>query len=209
MKALDALNITDDLAASQRGLLTSAQAHAAGVGCMELSRLAASGHLERIARGVYRASGAPSMREEAVWAAWLSMDPGVMSYDRDPLACAVSHNTAAWLMGLGELEPEPVTLTCPARRQVAARGIRTVRAELQPAEVAIVGGLPCTTAARAVADLISSGEDISLVAAVLRDALDAGLVQDEAVLRDRIDALGPKRGIRRGESLWNMMLGRG
>lgn len=209
MKALDALNITDDLAASQRGLLTSAQAHAAGVGRMELSRLAASGHLERIARGVYRASGAPSMREEAVWAAWLSMDPGVMSYDRDPLACAVSHNTAAWLMGLGELEPEPVTLTCPARRQVAARGIRTVWAELQPAEVAIVGGLPCTTAARAVADLISSGEDISLVAAVLRDALDAGLVQDEAVLRDRIDALGPKRGIRRGESLWNMMLGRG
>ena len=209
MKALDALNITDDLAASQRGLLTSAQAHAAGVGRMELSRLAASGHLERIARGVYRASGAPSMREEAVWAAWLSMDPGVMSYDRDPLACAVSHNTAAWLMGLGELEPEPVTLTCPARRQVAARGIRTVRAELQPAEVAIVGGLPCTTATRAVADLISSGEDISLVAAVLRDALDAGLVQDEAVLRDRIDALGPKRGIRRGESLWNMMLGRG
>lgn len=176
---------------------------------MELSRLAASGHLERIARGVYRASGAPSMREEAVWAAWLSMDPGVMSYDRDPLACAVSHNTAAWLMGLGELEPEPVTLTCPARRQVAARGIRTVRAELQPADVATVGGLPCTTAARAVADLISSGEDISLVAAVLRDALDAGLVQDEAVLRDRIDALGPKRGIRRGESLWNMMLGRG
>ena len=179
---------------------------------MELSRLAASGHLERIVRGVYRASGAPSMREEAVWAAWLSMDPGVMSYDRDPLACAVSHNTAAWLMGLGELEPEPVTLTCPARRQVVARGIRTVRAELQPAEVATVGGLPCTTAARAVADLISSGEDISLVAAVLRDridALDAGLVQDEAVLRDRIDALGPKRGIRRGESLWNMMLGRG
>lgn len=209
MKALDALNITDDLAASQRGLLTSAQAHAAGVGRMELSRLAASGHLERIARGVYRASGAPSMREEAVWAAWLSMDPGVMSYDRDPLACAVSHNTAAWLMGLGELEPEPVTLTCPARRQVAARGIRTVRAELQPAEVATVGGLPCTTTARAVADLISTGEDISLVAAVLRDALDAGLVQDEAVLRDRIDALGPKRGIRRGESLWNMMLGRG
>ena len=55
------------------------------------------------------------MREEAVWAAWLSMDPGVMSYDRDPLACTVSHNTAAWLMGLGELEPEPVTLTCPVR----------------------------------------------------------------------------------------------
>ena len=45
------------------------------------------------------------------------------------LACAVSHNTAAWLMGLGELEPEPVTLTCPARRQVAARGIRTVRTD--------------------------------------------------------------------------------
>lgn len=63
MKALDALNITDGIAASQRGLVTSAQALAAGVGRMELSRLAANGHLERVGRGVYRASGAPSIRE--------------------------------------------------------------------------------------------------------------------------------------------------
>lgn len=176
---------------------------------MELSRLASNGHLERIARGVYRASGAPSMREEAVWAAWLSMDPGVMSYDRDPLSCVASHNTAAWLMGLGELEAEPVTFTCPERRQVAARGIRALRAELQLTDVTTVGGLPCTTASRTVIDLISFGEDISLVAAVLHDALERSLAVDDGALRERIDALGLKRGIRRGESLWDMMLGKG
>ena len=207
MKALDALNITDDIAASQKGLLTSAQANSAGVGRMELSRLASNGHLERIARGVYRASGAPSMREEAVWAAWLSMDPGALAYERDPLACAVSHNTAACLMGLGELEPEPVTFTCPDRRQVATRGIRAVRGDLRPADIATVSGLPCTTASRTVVDLVALGEDISLAAAVLRDALGSGLVPDEAGLRVRIDSLGPRRGLRRGESLWDMMIG--
>ena len=86
MKALDALNITDGIAASQRGLVTSAQALAAGVGRMELSRLAANGHLERVGRGVYRASGAPSIREEAVWAAWLSLEPAALAHSRDPLA---------------------------------------------------------------------------------------------------------------------------
>ena len=131
-----------------------------------------------------------------------------MSYDRDPLACVVSHNTAAWLMCLGELEPEPITFTCVRRRQVAARGIRVVRAELQPAEVATVGGLPCTTAARTVTDLISSGEDISLVSAVLHDALERGLVGDEVALRTRIDSLGAKRGMCRKASLWDMMLER-
>ena len=40
---------------------------------------------------------------------------------------------------------------------------------------ALISGF-VTTVARAVADLILSGEDISLVAAVLRDAFDAGFV---------------------------------
>ena len=206
MKALDALNITDCLAASQRGMFTAAQAQALGCGRMELSRLTANGHLERVARGVYRAAGAPSTREEAVWAAWLSMDPAIMSYDRNPFDCTVSHNTAAWLMDLGELEAEPISFTCASRRQVAARGIRVVRAPLEVEDIATVSGLPCTTAAKTIFDLIAFGEDLSLVAAVLRDALAKKLVPDEAALRERVDSLGPKRGIPRNASLWRLML---
>lgn len=205
MRALDALNITDGIAASQRGLVTSAQALAAGVGRMELSRLAANGHLERVGRGVYRASGAPSIREEAVWAAWLSLEPAALAYSRDPLACAVSHNTAAWLMGLGELSPEPLTFTSAARRQVQRDGLRVVRGRLLSDEVRTVAGLPCTTAARTVCDLVVDGEDLSLVSAVLRDALAAGIVGDEVALRRDVDGLGKKRGPEDGASLYEML----
>ena len=103
------------IAASQRGLVTSAQALSAGMGRMELSCLAANGHLERVSRAVYRTSGAPSMHEETVWATWLSLEPAALAHSRDPLACAVSHNTAAWLMGLGELDPEPLSNMCSQR----------------------------------------------------------------------------------------------
>ena len=206
MKALDALNITDCLAASQKGLFTAAQAQALGCGRMELSRLTANGHLERIERGVYRAAGAPSTREEAIWAAWLSMDPTIMSYDRNPFDCTVSHNTAAWLMDLGELEPEPITFTCASRRQVAARGIRVVRAPLEAEDIATVSGLPCTTAAKTIVDLIALGEDLSLVAAVLRGALAKNLIPEESALLEQVDSLGPKRGMSRTASLWELML---
>ena len=205
MKALDALNITDGIAASQRGFVTSAQALATGVGRMELSRLAASGHLERVVRGVYRASGAPSIREEAVWAAWLSLEPGTLAHARDPLSCAASHNTAAWLMGIGELDATPLTFISSTRRQVQRDGLRIVRGVLSTDEVRTVAGLPCTTAARTVHDLIIDGEDLSLVSAVLRDALSAGMVGNEATLRRDVDGLGKRRGLAGGLSLYEML----
>ena len=206
MKALDALNITNYLAASQKGLFTSAQAQLMGVGRMELSRLTVNGHLERVSRGIYRAAGAPSLREETVWAVWLSMDPAIMAYDRNPFDCTVSHNTAAWLMNLGEVEPEPITFTCASRRQVAARGIRVIKANMEVDDIATVSGLPCTTAARTIIDLLISGEDISLVAAILLNALERNLVPDVEGLRKRVDALGPRRGLCRSDSLWDLML---
>lgn len=42
-------------------------------------------------------------------------------------------------------------------------------------------------------DLIDSGEELSLVANVLADALERGLVEDEGALREKIDAGGKSR----------------
>ena len=61
------------------GLVTSAQALSAGMERMELSCLAANGHLERVGRAVYRTSGAPSMREETVWVTRLSLEPAALA----------------------------------------------------------------------------------------------------------------------------------
>lgn len=205
MKAFDALNITDGIAALQRGFVTSAQAQAAGVGRMDLSRLAASGRLVRVCRGVYRTSGMPSPREEAVWAAWLSLEPGVRACVRDPLSHVVSHTTAAWLMGTGELDPEPLTFTSSVRRQVQRVGLRIVRGAIGADEVVTVAGLPCTTASRTVCDLIADGQDLGAVASVLAAALDAGLVPDEGSLVERVDALGPGCGVAPGSSLYEAL----
>ena len=52
------------------------------------------------------------------------------------------------------------------------------------------------------------GEDLSLVASVLADAHDRGLVDDEGALREQIDARGAKCGLPKGTSLYNALTGR-
>lgn len=78
-------------------------------------------------------------------------------------------------MGAGELNPESLTFTSAVRRQVKRDGLRVVRGRLLASEVRTVAGLPCATAARTVYDLVADGEDLSLVSAVLYDALAGGM----------------------------------
>ena len=185
MKALDALNIINEISSSQRGLFTSAQAASLGVDRMSLSRLAAHGHIESIARGVFRAAGAPSIREEDVYAAWLATDHATFAYLRphDASSCVASLGTAAWLHGLGELKPEPITFSCPKRKQSRNASLRFLRRELPNDDVCITAGIPTTTPKRTILDLIDYGEDLSLVGSVLRDAnlTDPGLTIEKEI----------------------------
>lgn len=176
MEALMALNTLANLCASQRGMLTTAQARGLGVDKMTLSRLSRHGLLEPVRRGVYRVAAAPSFREEDVYAAWLALEPRTPAYERpaDGAGPTASYNTAAWLLGLGELKPEPMVFSCPRRKQSRDASIRFARRELPPTEVTVVGGIPCTTPRRTILDLIDAHEDLSLVTAVLRDAEAAG-----------------------------------
>lgn len=64
--------------------------------------------------------------------------------------------------------------------------------------MAIVSDIPATRPWLTVVDLIDSGEELSLIANVLADALERGLVEDEGALREKIDAGGQKPGCRRG-----------
>ena len=79
MNSLEAIKKLNDVSAYQRGMFTSAQARRLGVERYTLARLEKGGSVERVARGVYRMGGAPSVREEDVYAAWLSLVP-----DREP-----------------------------------------------------------------------------------------------------------------------------
>ncbi len=171
MKALDALNIVNKISSSQKGLFTSAQATSLGVDRMSLSRLAAHGHIESVVRGVFRAAGAPSPREEDVYAEWLA--------------------TAAWLHSLGELKPEPITFSCPKRKQSRKASLRFLKRELSDEDVCMVAGIPTTTPKRTVLDLIDYGEDLSLVASVLRDA---ELADPDMDIKDEVDSRTMKCG---------------
>lgn len=191
MKALDALNILSDPMASQHGMVTTAQAEAIGVDRYTLSRLERNEHIERVISGVYRSRSAPSFREELVYAAWLAMDRKRPAWERPRNAGDVvaSHATAAWLLELGELNPEPFTFTCTTRRQTTRTGIRLVKSTLTDDEIVLVSGIPTTSPARTVHDLLRDGEDLSLVSNVLADALANNPQSALNTLRERASKL--------------------
>ena len=173
-----------------------------GVEWCALSRLEGLGNIERLAKGVYRMGGSPSTREENVLAACLSIDPGrrpgALAGEGVPVAMG---GTAAWLYGIGEVSPSPYEFCTPERKQTKRPNLIIRKRRLDPKDVAIVSDIPATRPWLTVVDLIDSGEELSLVANVLADALERGLVEDEGTRREKIDARGAKAGMPAGDSL--------
>lgn len=207
MKTIEAIRAINDIAASQRGLFTTAQAQASGVDRYVVSRLVSMGNVERLAKGVYRMGGAPSTREEDVLAVWLTIDPERRPGDISAEGTSVAMGaTAAWLYGIGEVGPSPYEFCAPKRKQTKRANLILRKRELDPSDVSIVAGVPVTKPARTVLDLIDYGEDLSLVANVLVDALERGLINDEGMLKESIDAKGAKRGMPKATSLYNKLV---
>ena len=209
MKALDTLNILNDLSASQQGVFTAAQARNVGVERLTLSRLEAYNQIERIAHGVYHVCSVPSFREEDIWAAWLALYPEIPAWERlrDGSQGAASHGTAAWLLELGELIPSPITFVLPVRKQTRRDDVRLVKAPLSSAEVMMVKGIPTTTPTRVVLDLLRDGEDLSLVASVFSDARKTCHEVEGRTFANQVDKLGGHYGLKRNQSLYERLGG--
>lgn len=208
MNSLDAIKTLNDISAYQRGMFTSAQARRLGVERYTLSRLEAGGSIERVARGVYRMGGAPSVREEGVYAAWLSLIPGRQpgvpeAIGRIPVAMGA---TSAWLQELGEIGPEPLEFCCGERRQTQREWLTVHKRALGERDVVYVGGIPATSPSLTVLDLIDGGEDLSLVANVLGDALDRGLISDAEGLACEVDRRSMQAGLPKGASLYTLLV---
>lgn len=163
----------EDLSASQWGIVTTAQAAAHGVPRLNLSRLCQSGHLVRLAYGVYRDAGAPSDEFESLRAAWLAADPSHTAEQRlRDLAggVVVMGASAASLHAVGDLPAERHEFSAPVRRQTQRPDVGYRRRNLEPSDVTLAHGLPVTTIERTIADLVEDRTDLALVADVLRDA---------------------------------------
>lgn len=135
----------DDLLRRQAGVLTRAQALAAGIPPTTLTRWIAAGRLIRVLPRVYRAAGREETPESRLHAAALWAGTGA----------AVCGPAAAWWHGLLTQPPRgPVAVTVPRdRRPRAPRGVRVRRRDLDPADVTGLRGLRVTALALTVLDV--------------------------------------------------------
>lgn len=181
------MNELVEIAEENDGLLTSKQARKAGILDSVLVRLAQRGRLERVARGVYRIAHYPlarnsQYREAILWA----------ESSQGPEATVLSHETALAVYGISDANPSQVHITIPksARlRRERPAWIAIHRDNLGPAEMALHEGLPITTVARMVADVLHSTGRIELVRQAIRDARRNGLISDaeSARLKRQVD----------------------
>lgn len=185
------------LAAGQWGLITTAQATAAGATRMLLTRMAATGELERVIYGVYATPAALADELVEKRALWLSLDPGRSVEERlgrRHESGVMSHATAAALHGIGDILDDRVEVTLPRRQQSRREELRLYKAPLRPDEVTLVDGLPVTTPARTIADLVGGGHDRDHVATVLAEAVSGGLTGYEQVRTALEERLGSQEG---------------
>lgn len=131
-----------DLAARQHGVVTSAQATAAGLSRDAVQRRLRSGWLHRVYRGVY-AVGHPNLSASGRFlAAVLACGPGAV----------LSHASAAAMWGLRLASGALIDITVPVPRRTQA-GIRLHVRPVADDERATVDGIPVTTVARTLFDL--------------------------------------------------------
>jgi len=157
-----------ELAESQSGYFTAAQARIAGLHPVRLVQLERTEDIERLSRGVYRLARYPispfgQYMEASLW-------PQVR---RPEMRGTISHESALAMYGLSDVSPGKVHITLPLalriRREPPAH-LAIHHADLDPKDVQVVEGIPVTMAERAIRDVHAA----HLGPALVRQAIDDG-----------------------------------
>lgn len=162
------------LAGQNDGLVTAAQARALGITDSVLARLTQRGKLERVARGVYRIPYFPAdplsqYREAVLWA----------RASHGPEHVALSHETALGVYGISDVNPARVHLTVPKHarlRRQKPKWIVIHRGDLPPSDVATHEGLPVTTVAKSVMDVMETTGRLGVARQAIKDARKEGYI---------------------------------
>jgi hypothetical protein len=191
-----------EVSEDQWGLCTRQQAHQAGVGASSLARLARDGFLERVAHGVYRVRGAAPSDHLELKAAWLQLEPDTPAWERlrSPDVAVVSHASASSVYGVGELLAEEHEFTLLVRRQTRRADVRLHRGEVAERQWRFVRGLPVTSPARMIADLLDDHVEPERVAQITTEVIHRGLDHPSAI----VELIGPSAawlGFRRGDGM--------
>jgi predicted transcriptional regulator of viral defense system len=160
------------LAEENDGLFTSREARSAGVLDSVLIRLTQRHRLERVARGVYRIRNFPASRfsqhrQAILW----------MRASRGPQRVALSYETALSVYGISDANPSKIHISVPARARLRRKrptGIVVHRADLSPEEITAHEGLPVTTVARTIRDIVVGTGKLDLARQAITDARREG-----------------------------------
>lgn len=201
-------NMTDleNLAASQWGLFTTAQAQGFHLLRNQVSRMVDSGKVEPMGYGVYRFTAGAETGFAEIKAAWLLVYPKEFAYDRlrkRPYDAVVAGRTAAAMHDIGDFYASPYTFAVSERKQTNRDDMRYLQRSIDDKDIVFIDDLPVTSVERTVADLVKSGEDPDHVDKLMRDASGkSGHVFDRARLSELLSPLASRNGYekRDGES---------
>ena len=162
-----------EVAESQQGYFTSADAKKLGYDYPHQHFHVKQGNWIRVDHGIYRLKKFPAAAHEDLMRWWL------WSRKR----AVISHETAAALYDLGDLLPAKFHLTVPADfRKSPTKSLVLHKADLSDTEIEKRDDLPVTTPLRTILDLARSHLDDERLSAITRDAIQKGLLNRRELL---------------------------
>jgi len=166
-----------EIAASQQGFITTAQAGAAGYSSQLLNHYLRKGRISRVARGVYRLVHFPPGENEHLVIVWLwSEQQGVFG-----------HETALALHELSDALPGDIHLTLPEswakRRLRFPRGVVPGYARILKRDRAWVGSVPVTRPVRTLHDCVDAQVAPDLIRQAIEQGLGRGLFARQEIVR--------------------------
>lgn len=162
------------IAQAQAGAVSSSQLATGGLSASSVSRMAATGELVRLSRGVYLVGGAPRTWQARLWAALLATD-GVL--------CGA---TAGRLWGIWEQDDDEIHVVLPATRRAAPLGGVTIyRHGVPPGRVRQRSGLPVTSRSWTALDLLATVTQAEALRLADRAIQRGWLARDELSRRVR------------------------
>lgn len=171
-------NSLSALAATQSGYFSASQAKSLGYSYSQQNFHTERGNWIRVGRGLYRLPNWPiGPHDDLVRASLWSRERGI-----------VSHESAASVHGLGEIDPLRTHLTVPAGFRGRHPGVVLHRGTIDPAEVEEHAGFRLTVPLRTLVDVAHSASDLDQLSRAIRAALDRRLVTMRQ-LRSRAEQL--------------------
>lgn len=168
-----------EIAENQAGYFTAQQAHSAGFSKERLFYYVTTGRFSRVQRGIYRLVQFPGSPYEDLFISWLKTGPDAV----------ISHDSALYLYKLSDILPGEVHVIMPRTGSRRRIGIRLHTNRLSPDEVTRREGLPVTSAARTIIDVVASGIAEEQIRKAVHEAIRQGLAG-----RDDLLSMASRRG---------------